>query len=79
MWSTRFSKSRLAPRLRLHVDAAVAQRGLSRLAIWNYNETNQLNKGVKNIRVFRQDRLVYEGVLEKGRLTDMNACTNRNL
>ena len=67
MWATGFCKTRLAPRLRFHVDAAVAQRGLSRLAIWNYNEPNQLDKGVRNIRVFRQDRLVYEGVLEKGR------------
>ena len=66
MWTTRFSKSQMAPRLRLHVDAAVAQRGISRLSIWNFNLNQQLEKGVKNVRIFRQDRLVFEGVLEKG-------------
>ena len=66
MWTTRFGKTRLAPRLRLHVEAAVAHRGISRIAVWNFNQTPLLDKGVKNVRIFRQDIVIFEGILEKG-------------
>ena len=68
MWKTRFEKSRSAPRLRIHVDAALASRGVSRIAIWNFNQTHHLDKGVKNVRIFVEDRVVFEGVLDQGRL-----------